>query len=209
MQSNGPSPGQHCNKNSLPSFRIAKRWGSIWTTVELRGETHIEIYISLMFQTGRIYNNNRIYYKLVFEVWKLSRITVLIVLFLVSFPKTHPNNIFTSNNYWPPVCFEVHLPWKQAVFVFGSVLCSLKWGGHSCGTPRTLLFIRPQSGLPSPLFKGAQLPVWHIVKRSLKWAKRQRGRHQERGRKGFKKTWKWTRIRTHGQVTRQARRVCK
>lgn len=121
----GPLTGQRRNKNSLPSFRIAKRWGSIWTSVELRGETHIEIYIPLMFQTGRIYNDNRIYYKLVLEVWKLSRITELIVLFLLSFPETHPSNIFTSKNYWPPVCFEVHLPWKQAVLWV--VLTEMGW----------------------------------------------------------------------------------
>lgn len=104
---------------------LLKRWGSIWTSVELRGETHIEIYIPLMFQTGRIYNDNRIYYKLVLEVWKLSRITELIVLFLISFPETHPSNIFTSKNYWPPVCFEVHLPWKQAVLWV--VLTEMGW----------------------------------------------------------------------------------
>ena len=62
----------------------------------------------------------------------------------------------------------------------GSVLWSLKWGGRgSCGTPRTLLSLKPQSGRLPPLFRGAQHPVWHIVKRLFEISEMPRERKKE------------------------------
>lgn len=68
------------------------------------------------------------------------------------------------------------------------MLRSLKWSGHSHGTPWTPLFNKPQSGLLLPLFDGAQLPVWHIVKHYLKYMKRVTGTRKEREREALKDT---------------------